>query len=73
MRAHVGEHATDPKGIAARTLELSELLVDRLGVADVGSGYAGTLTYHPTCHSLRGLRVGDAARVAAARAWRASS
>ena len=48
-----------PEGIAERTLELSELLVDRLGAADVGSGYAGTLTYHPTCHSLRGLRVGD--------------
>ena len=59
VRARVGEHASDPEGVAERTLELSELLVDRLGAADVGSGYAGTLTYHPTCHSLRGLRVGD--------------
>jgi len=59
VRAHVAEHATDAEGIAARTLELSELLVERLGATDVGSGYAGTLTYHPTCHSLRGLRVGD--------------
>jgi L-lactate dehydrogenase complex protein LldE len=33
---------------AARTYELSQFLVDVLGV-----------TYHPTCHSLRLLRVGD--------------
>jgi L-lactate dehydrogenase complex protein LldE len=59
VRAHVAEHADDPEGVAERTLELSELLVDRLVVTDVGSGYAGSLTYHPTCHSLRMLRVGD--------------
>ena len=59
MRAHVGEHVSDPEGVAGRTVELSELLVDRLGAVDVGSGYTGSLTYHPTCHSLRLLRVGD--------------
>jgi L-lactate dehydrogenase complex protein LldE len=59
VRSHVREHAADPDDVAGRTLELSELLVDRLGVTDVGSGYAGSLTYHPTCHSLRGLRIGD--------------
>jgi L-lactate dehydrogenase complex protein LldE len=40
-------------------LELSELLVDRLGVEDVGAAFAHRVTYHPTCHSLRVLRVGD--------------
>ena len=59
VRSHVLEHAADPDGVAERTFELSELVVDRLGVTDVGSGYAGSITYHPTCHSLRGLRVGD--------------
>ena len=59
VRAHVPELASDPDGVAARTLELSEVLVDRLRVADVGSGFAGALTYHPTCHSLRMLRVGS--------------
>jgi L-lactate dehydrogenase complex protein LldE len=59
VRSHVGELAADPGGVAARTLELSELVVDRLGVRDVGSSYHGVLTYHPTCHSLRGLRLGD--------------
>jgi L-lactate dehydrogenase complex protein LldE len=42
-----------------RVLELSELLVDRLGVEDVGAFFPHRVTYHPTCHSLRLLRVGD--------------
>jgi L-lactate dehydrogenase complex protein LldE len=45
--------------VAARTYELSELLVDVLGVSDVGARYPHRVTYHPTCHSLRMLRVGD--------------
>lgn len=40
--------------------ELSELLVHRLGVEDVGASFPGRITYHPTCHSLRVTRVGDA-------------
>jgi L-lactate dehydrogenase complex protein LldE len=40
--------------------ELSELLVGRLGVDDVGASYAARVAYHPTCHSLRVTRVGDA-------------
>ena len=39
--------------------ELSELLLDRLGVEDVGAYYPHRVTFHPTCHSLRELRVGD--------------
>jgi L-lactate dehydrogenase complex protein LldE len=39
--------------------ELSELLVDVLGVDDLGAYYPHRVTYHPTCHSLRALRVGD--------------
>jgi L-lactate dehydrogenase complex protein LldE len=45
--------------VAARTYELSELLVDVLGVTDVGAYFPHRVTYHPTCHSLRLLRVGD--------------
>jgi L-lactate dehydrogenase complex protein LldE len=44
---------------AARTYELSEFLVDVLGVTDVGATFPHRVTYHPTCHSLRLLRVGD--------------
>ncbi|HET8582594.1 MAG TPA: (Fe-S)-binding protein [Jatrophihabitans sp.] len=45
--------------VAAKTYELSEFLVDVLGVTDVGAYYPHRVTYHPTCHSLRLLRVGD--------------
>jgi L-lactate dehydrogenase complex protein LldE len=45
--------------VAARTYELSELLVDVLGVTDVGAHFPHRVTYHPTCHSLRMLHVGD--------------
>ena len=45
--------------LAGRTYELSELLVDVLGVTDVGAYYPHRVTYHPTCHSLRMLRVGN--------------
>jgi L-lactate dehydrogenase complex protein LldE len=45
--------------VAARTWELSEFLVDVLGVTDVGAYFPHRVTYHPTCHSLRLLRVGQ--------------
>jgi L-lactate dehydrogenase complex protein LldE len=44
---------------AAPVHELSELLVDVLGVEDVGAYYPHRVTYHPTCHSLRELRLGE--------------
>lgn len=46
--------------LVPRVLELSELLVGRLGLDDVGATFPQRVTYHPTCHSLRMLRVGDA-------------
>ena len=39
--------------------ELTEFLVDVLGVEDVGAYFPHRVTYHPTCHSLRMLAVGD--------------
>lgn len=51
--------AEDAEALAARTYELSELLIDVLGVDDVGAWFPHRVTYHPTCHSLRMLRVGD--------------
>lgn len=50
-----GEHP-----LLERTMELSELLVARLGVEDVGASFPHRVAYHPTCHSLRVTRVGDA-------------
>jgi L-lactate dehydrogenase complex protein LldE len=46
--------------LAPRLFELSELLVRRLGIEDVGARFPHRVTYHPTCHSLRVTRVGDA-------------
>ena len=41
--------------IGSRLFELSEFLVDVLGISDVGASYHGTVTYHPSCHGLREL------------------
>jgi L-lactate dehydrogenase complex protein LldE len=45
-----------------RLFELTEFLVDQLGVTDVGASFPHRVTLHPTCHSLRLLRVGDRPR-----------
>jgi L-lactate dehydrogenase complex protein LldE len=65
QHAGVAERAGDEqladraRATAAKTYELSEFLIDVLGVEDVGATYPHRVTYHPTCHSLRVLRVGD--------------
>jgi L-lactate dehydrogenase complex protein LldE len=46
--------------LTPRVYELTEFLVKRLEVVDVGAYYPHRVTYHPTCHSLRVLHVGDA-------------
>jgi L-lactate dehydrogenase complex protein LldE len=70
MVRHMYHHAADLAGdskladdvaaISPRVFELSEFLVNKLGIEDVGAYYPHRVTYHPTCHSLRMLRVGDA-------------
>ena len=56
-----GEHtlADEAAALAERTYELSQFLVDVLRVTDVGAYYPHRVTYHPTCHSLRMLRVAE--------------
>jgi L-lactate dehydrogenase complex protein LldE len=46
--------------LTPRVFELSQFLVDELGVEDVGAVFPHRVTYHPTCHGLRGLHLGDA-------------
>lgn len=53
--------ATAVADLTPRVLELTELLVDRLGVEDVDAFFPRRVTYHPTCHGLRMLGVGDRA------------
>jgi L-lactate dehydrogenase complex protein LldE len=66
MYPHAAELAGDPglaravEAMTPKVFELSEFLVHKLGVEDVGAYYPHRVTYHPTCHSLRMLRVGDA-------------
>jgi L-lactate dehydrogenase complex protein LldE len=48
------------EALTPRVFELSEFLVKRLGVTNVGAYYPHRVTYHPTCHSLRMLEVGEA-------------
>jgi len=69
MREHyvmMAEAENDPsflsevRGLLPRVFEFSELLVNRLGLEDVGAAFPHSVTYHPSCHSLRMLHVGDA-------------
>jgi L-lactate dehydrogenase complex protein LldE len=63
--AHLAEDAGDQalaaavRDLAPRVHELSQLLVDVLGVTDVGASFAHRVAYHPTCHSLRVLHLAD--------------
>ncbi|MFJ8826049.1 (Fe-S)-binding protein [Streptomyces sp. NPDC102467] len=51
--------ATTLAPVVPKTYELTEFLVDVLGVTDVGAYYPHKVTYHPTCHGLRSLGLGD--------------
>jgi L-lactate dehydrogenase complex protein LldE len=53
------ELADRVQDLSPKVLELSEFIVDVLGVTDVGATFPHTVAYHPTCHSLRMLGVGD--------------
>jgi L-lactate dehydrogenase complex protein LldE len=44
---------------ADKTYELSQFLIDVLHIEDVGAYFPHRVTYHPTCHSVRILQVGD--------------
>ena len=46
-------------GLLGRVFEFTELLVEKLGVTDVGASFPHTVTLHPSCHALRSLRLGD--------------
>jgi L-lactate dehydrogenase complex protein LldE len=51
--------ATRAETVANRTYELSQFLIDVLHTDDVGAYFPHRVTYHPTCHSVRMLGVGD--------------
>ena len=67
--AHMIKHgypelfADDPAWLTRATLvgnrvyEFTEYLVDKLGVTDIGAQWKGTITFHPSCHALRGMNI----------------
>ncbi|MDR3734092.1 MAG: (Fe-S)-binding protein [Acidobacteriaceae bacterium] len=68
MREHyemIAESENDPafladvRALLPRIFELSELLVDRLGIENVGASFPHSVAYHPSCHSVRVLHLGD--------------
>ncbi len=57
------EQGKELAALLPRVYELSEFLIDRLGVEDVGAYFPHRVTYHASCHGLRSLHLGD-------RPWR---
>ena len=49
----------DFAALLPRVYELSEFLIDRLGVEDVGAYFPHRVTYHASCHGVRALHLGD--------------
>jgi len=45
------------QSFAKRVYEFTEYLVDRLVVTELGARWEGILSYHPSCHTLRGMSV----------------
>ena len=56
---HDTEMSAMVAGLLPRLFEFSELLVDKLGVTDVGAYFPHRVTYHASCHGLRSLHLGD--------------
>jgi L-lactate dehydrogenase complex protein LldE len=51
--------AARAEAIGSKTYELSQFVIDVIGTEDVGAYFPHRVAYHPTCHSVRLLGVGD--------------
>lgn len=45
--------------VVPKVYDISEFIIDVLGVTDVGAYFPHRVTFHPTCHSIRVAHVGD--------------
>lgn len=59
VRSVLAEQGDEAARVGERTYELSQFLVAQLGVEQVDAVFPHRVAYHPTCHSLRVLRVGE--------------
>lgn len=59
---HGTKHAAAAEDLVGRTYELTEYLVDVLGVTDVGAHFEGRIAIHDACHGLRFMGLGPQAR-----------
>ncbi len=68
VAAHAAARGIDPglgrrvATLGPRIHEFTEFLVDVLGVTDVGAAFPHRVAFHPTCHSVRFLGIGDRPR-----------
>ncbi len=62
LAAEIGDPALESEvgSMGDRTYEMSEFLVRRLGVEELGASLDARVALHSTCHSIRGIDVGDA-------------
>ncbi len=52
----------DVRALLPRVFEFSELLTGPLNSVDVGASFPHSVTYHPSCHSLRMLHISEGPR-----------
>lgn len=45
------------QAVGNRVYEFTEYLVDKLGVTDLGATWNGIITFHPSCHALRAMKI----------------
>jgi len=58
---------TRARTVGRRTFELTEFLVDVMGVTDLGARFDGRVTYHDSCHLLRTIGIGSQPRALLSR------
>jgi cysteine-rich domain protein len=61
LARHIGDSGLqrEVRTTSERTFDLPEFLIDVLGVDDVGAYFPHRVTYHPSCHGSRLLKLGE--------------